>query len=276
MAKHFKSNNKKIAYFIFIILIILSVLYIIYLIALKIEARKESNLLNSIEIENNYNEITVNITNETNNETVEKPVTERMLKVRELKKENTSIVGWIEIEGTRINYPVVQGEDNEYYLDHNYKGEKTANGSIFLNKDCDLDVPCTNLLIYGHNMKNGEMFTDLIKYQNEDYYIKHPKIRFTTAEEDSEYEIFSVFKSRVYFKSETNVFRYYNFINANNEAEYNEFAEKAKSSSIYDTGITANYGDDLITLITCSYHVDDGRLAVIGRKSHTENSHKNT
>ena len=75
-----------------------------------------------------------------------------------------------------------------------------------------------------------------------------------------------MFKIRVYYKSETNVFRYYNFINANDEAEYNEFVEKAKSSSIYDTGITANYGDDLITLITCSYHVDDGRFVVIGRK----------
>ena len=116
-------------------------------------------------------------------------------------------------------------------------------------------------------MKNGEMFTDLIKYQSKDYYINHPKIRFTTANEDVEYEIFSVFKSRVYYKSETNVFRYYNFINAENEEEYNEFVKNAKASSIYDTGITANYGDDLITLITCSYHVDDGRFVVIGRKS---------
>ena len=266
MAKHFKSNNKKIAYFIFTILIILSVTYVIYLIVLKMEARKESNLLNSVKIENIHNEITVDITNEASDETAETQVTERMLKVRELQKENANIVGWIEIEGTRINYPVLQGEDNEYYLDHNYKGEKTANGSIFLNKDYDWNLPSTNMLIYGHNMKNGEMFTDLIKYQSEDYYKAHPIIRFTTANEDSTYEIFSVFKSRVYYKSETNVFRYYNFINANDEAEYNEFVEKAKSSSIYDTGITASYGDDLITLITCSYHVDDGRFVVIGRK----------
>ena len=267
MAKHFKSNNKKIAYIIFTILMILSVSYIIYFIALKIEARQESNLLNSVEIENVHNEITVDITNQVDNEKSEPEVTERMLKVRELQKENANIVGWIEIEGTRINYPVLQGEDNEYYLDHNYKGEKTANGSIFLNKDYDWSVPCTNMLIYGHNMKNGEMFTDLIKYQSKDYYINHPKIRFTTANEDVEYEIFSVFKSRVYYKSETNVFRYYNFINAENEEEYNEFVKNAKASSIYDTGITANYGDDLITLITCSYHVDDGRFVVIGKKS---------
>ena len=127
MAKHFKSNNKKIAYFIFTILIILSVTYVIYLIVLKMEARKESNLLNSVKIENINNEITVDITNEASDETAETQVTERMLKVRELQKENANIVGWIEIEGTRINYPVLQGEDNEYYLDHNYKGERKAN-----------------------------------------------------------------------------------------------------------------------------------------------------
>ena len=115
-------------------------------------------------------------------------------------------------------------------------------------------------------MKNGEMFTDLIKYKSEDYYINHPKIRFTTTNKDLEYEIFAVFQSRVYYKSETNVFRYYNFINAGNENQYREFITNAKESSIYDTGITANYGDNLITLITCSYHVDDGRFVVIGRK----------
>ena len=82
MAKHFKSNNKKIAYIIFTILIILSVSYIIYLITLKIEARKESNLLNSVEIENVHNEITVDITNQVDNEKSELEVTERMLKVR--------------------------------------------------------------------------------------------------------------------------------------------------------------------------------------------------
>lgn len=266
MAKHFKSNNKKIAYIIFTILIILSVSYIIYLIALKMEARKESNLLNSVEIENVHNEITVDITNQVDNEKSEPEVTERILKVRELQKENSNIVGWIEIEGTRINYPVLQGDDNEYYLDHNYKGEKTANGSIFLNKDYDWSVPCTNLLIYGHNMKNGEMFTDLIKYQSEDYYINHPKIRFTTANEDAEYEIISAFKSRVYYKSEKNVFRYYYFINADNEEEYNEFVDNAKEASFYDTGKTAEYGDQLMTLSTCSYYTEDGRFAVVARK----------
>ena len=256
-----KPKSNKLIYLFYIILITISIIYIIFFLKLKFDARKESNLLNTIKIEEN---------NTTENEVLteeakEQNVTERMLKVRELKKENPDIVGWIEIEGTKISYPVLQGEDNEYYLNHNYKNEKTANGSIFLNKDYDWNVPSTNLLIYGHNMKNGEMFTDLLKYASESYYIDHPIIRLTTENDDSEYEIFSVFRSKVFNKSETNVFKYYNFLNAENEEEYNDFVENAKKVSLYDTNITSNYNESLITLITCSYHIEDGRFVVIGR-----------
>lgn len=257
-----RSKNNKLIYLFFIILSILSIIYLIYFLKLKLDARKESNLLNTINIdENNVQEnnmITVEID--------ENKMTERMLQVKELQKENQDIIGWIEIEGTNISYPVMQGEDNEYYLNHNYKNEKTANGSIFLNKDCDFNLPSTNLIIYGHNMKNGEMFTDLLKYASETYYKSHPTIRFTTNKEDSEYEIFAVFKSKVFYKSDTNIFRYYNFINAENQEEYNTFVENAKSISLYDINITPNYKESLITLITCSYHIEDGRFVVIGRK----------
>ena len=255
-------KNNKLIYLFFIILSILSIIYLIYFLKLKFDARKESNLLNTIDIDGNNVQENNMITVEIN----ENKITERMLQVKELQKENQDIIGWIEIEGTNISYPVMQGEDNEYYLNHNYKNEKTANGSIFLNKNCDLNLPSTNLLIYGHNMKNGEMFTDLLKYASETYYKNHPTIRFTTNKEDEEYEIFAVFKSKVFYKSDTNVFRYYNFINAENEEEYNTFVENAKSISLYDTNITPNYKESLITLITCSYHVEDGRFVVIGRK----------
>ena len=257
-----RQKNNKLIYLFYIILIIISFLYLIYYFKLKLDARVESNLLNTIKIEENNitkNEVTTDETNEKN-------ITERMLKVRELKKENPDIVGWIEIEGTKISYPVLQGDNNEYYLNHNYRNEKTANGSIFLNKDYDWDFPSTNLLIYGHNMKNGEMFTDLLKYANESYYKNHPIIRFTTENEDSEYEIFSVFRSKVFYRSETNVFKYYNFLNAENEEEYNDFVENAKEISLYDTNITPKYNESLITLITCAYHTEDGRFVVIGRK----------
>lgn len=189
-----------------------------------------------------------------------------MLQVRELQEQNADIIGWLEIENTDINYPVLQGTDNSYYMTHNYKKEKSKNGSIFLNADYDWNIPSNNLLIYGHNLGNGMMFQELLKYEKESYYQEHPTIRFTTANEDAEYEIISVFKSRVYYKSEKNVFRYYFFINSKSEEEYNAFVKNAKNASLYSIDATASYGDQLITLSTCSYHVEDGRFAVVGRK----------
>ena len=189
-----------------------------------------------------------------------------MLQVKELQAQNADIVGWLEIENTNINYPVLQGTDNSYYMTHNYKKENSKNGSIFLDANYNWNIPSNNLLIYGHNLGNGMMFQELLKYEKESFYQEHPVIRFTTAEEDAEYEIISAFKSRVYHKSEKNVFRYYFFLNSESEEEYNQFVKNAKNVSLYPIDETANYGDQLITLSTCSYYVEDGRFAVVGRK----------
>ncbi len=192
--------------------------------------------------------------------------TERMLQVEELKKENQDIVGWLEIEGTNISYPVLQGTDNQYYMKHTYKKEDSKDGSIFLDKSYDWNIPSSNLLLYGHNNKNGTMFQDLLKYKEESFYKEHPTIRFTTIDEDCQYEIISAFLSRVYYQDEQNVFRYYYFINANNEVEYNQYIEESKKASLYDTGKSATYGEQLLTLSTCSYHTEDGRFAVVAKK----------
>ena len=192
--------------------------------------------------------------------------TEKMLQLEELKKQNNDIVAWLEIPNTKINYPVLQTSDNEYYMKHNYKKEKSGDGSIFLDKDYNWDIPSSNLLIYGHNNKNGNMFQDLLKYEDENYYKEHPTIQFTTVNDDCTYEIIAVFKSRVYYKSEQNVFRYYYFINAENEEEYNNYVEESKKASLYDTGKTAEYGDQLLTLSTCEYSQEDGRFVVVARK----------
>ena len=192
--------------------------------------------------------------------------TEKMLQLEELKKENNDIVAWLEIPNTKINYPVLQTSDNEYYMKHNYKKEKSGDGSIFLDKDYNWDTPSSNLLIYGHNNKNGNMFQDLLKYEDKNYYKEHPTIQFTTVKEDCTYEIIAVFKSRVYYKSEQNVFRYYYFINAENEEEYNNYVEESKKASLYDTGKTAEYGDQLLTLSTCEYSQEDGRFVIVARK----------
>jgi len=193
--------------------------------------------------------------------------TERMKMLKELQKENSDIVAWIEIKDSKINYPLLQGEDNDYYMTHTYKKEYSKDGSLFLDKNYDWNKPSTNLLIYGHNnIGSTEMFVDLMNYKEEEYYNNHKTIRFTTAEEDAEYEIIAVFKSRVYYKSEKDVFRYYFFIDAENEQEFNEYVQNSKEASLYDIEATAEYGDQLLTLSTCSYHTEDGRFAVVAKK----------
>ena len=274
-----------IIYLLLSVLIVLSLIYIINFFSLKQEAKEQSKLLSAIEIyekegtkevvqntaedgeeniESESEEKGETITTEDTKEQNEK--IERMLQVKQLQAQNADIVGWLEIENTNINYPVLQGTDNSYYMTHNYKKEKSKNGSIFLNADYNWNIPSNNLLIYGHNLGNGMMFQELLKYEKESFYQEHPVIRFTTAEEDAEYEIISAFKSRVYHKSEKNVFRYYFFLNSESEEEYREFVKNAKNASLYPIDVTASYGDQLITLSTCSYYVQDGRFAVVGRR----------
>ena len=259
-------------YLLSTIFLVLSIVYMIKFFLVKQESIEERNLLNTVPISEQVENVIIeekieeNLQNEVEPEEVVQE-TQRMLQVKSLQQENPDIVGWIEIENTKMNYPVLQGTDNEYYLNHNYKKQKTQKGSIFLNKDYNWDIPSSNLQIYGHNMKNGEMFQGLLKYKNESYYKQHPTIRFTTAKEDAIYEIISVFPSRVYYQTEKNVFRYYYFIHAETKEEYDNFVGNAKKASLYEIDKTAEYGDQLMTLSTCSYHTEDGRFVVIARKA---------
>lgn len=206
--------------------------------------------------------------NQTENE--EKNViqnSERVNKLKELQKENSDIVAWLEIPNTNMSYPVLQGTDNSYYMKHNYKKRTTKEGSIFLDKDYNWDKPSTNLLIYGHNnRRSNEMFVGLLNYKEENFYLEHSTIRFTTEKEDAIYDIISVFLSRVYYKDETDVFRYYYFIDANNEEEFKYYVSESKKASLYETEATAEYGDQLLTLSTCEWSQDDGRFVVVARK----------
>ena len=252
-SKHSKKSNgtHKIIKPLLIIILIVSISYIAYYMYNTYKSKKDNEEISNINIDNSQ---------------VTQEKTKRMLQIEELQKENKEIIGWIEIEGTSINYPVLQADNNDYYLNHNYKKEKSALGSPFLDKDFDLENGSSNYLIYGHRSKNGLMFEDLIKYAKESFYKKHKTIKFTTTKEDATYEILAVFYSRVYYKSEKNVFRYYYFVNANNEEEYNDFVNNAKKASIYDTGVTAEYGDQLLTLSTCEYSQKDGRFAIVAKK----------
>ena len=258
-ARHNKKNNK-LKTIILLLLVVIFIFGISYIIYYFYNSSKEKQVN-----ENILNEVSIDKAQITDTNT------ERMLQIKELQKENQEIMGWLEIEDTNINYPICQTNNNDFYLTHNYKKEKASTGSLFLDKDFDMVNGSSNYLIYGHRNKQGLMFEDLMKYAKEDFYKQHTKIRFTTNTDDSIYEIISVFYSRVYYKSEKDVFRYYYFVNAENEQEYNNFVNNAKKVSIYDTEVTAEYGDQLLTLSTCEYSQEDGRFVVVAKKVNNDN-----
>ena len=109
---------------------------------------------------------------------------------------NKKLIGWVKIADTNIDYPVMQTSDNEYYLDHNLKQQYDKNGSIFMDKDCDVLEPSTNFILYGHHMRNGSMFGNLDLYEKESYYKEHPYIQFDTIYEKGWYQVMYVFRSR--------------------------------------------------------------------------------
>lgn len=215
-----------------------------------------------------YEEIkNVNIIKESNVEPVTtNKISENVQKVTNLKQENKDVVGWIKIDNTIIDYPILQTTDNDYYLTHNYKKEKSKYGSIYLNKESNILDNYSNVIIYGHNMKDEQMFNTLLKYESEDFYNEHKTIKITTEQEENEYEIVSVFKSRIFYQDEQNVFRYYNYTKFKDKNTYNEFIENCKEIELYDTGVSAKYGEQLITLITCEYSQDNGRMVVVAKE----------
>lgn len=199
-------------------------------------------------------------------------------KYKELYELNSDLIGWLSIDGTSIDYPVMQTmEDECYYLRLDFYGEPNQNGCLILDTDssvgtgtkvCDYAngaAPSTNLIIHGHTMKSGEMFGNLKLYADEEYGREHNIICFDSLYEEREYELIAVFYSQVYYESD-NVFKYYKFFQADTQEEFDNWYENIKKMSLYDTGVTAQMGDEFITLSCCSYHVEDGRFVVIGKR----------
>ncbi len=186
--------------------------------------------------------------------------------VKDLQAENEDVKGWIKINDTNINYPLLQGIDNDYYLNRNYQKEYSNYGSIFIDKDSNLDNVNSNVIIYGHSMKDKEMFQNLLNYADKEYYENHKIIEIYTNNEARKYEIVTVFKSRVFYQDEQNVFRYYYCYDLSSEEKYNDYINNSKNLELYSTGVEAHFGEQLITLITCEYSQDNGRMVVVAKK----------
>ena len=189
---------------------------------------------------------------------------------RNLYLENADMIGWIQIEGTSIDYPVMQTPaDPNYYLKHDFEKNYTDYGCPFMQADCDALAPSDNLIIYGHNMKDGSMFADLAKYRSKDFWQVHKTVWFDTAVGGYAYEIFAVIHTTVQADA-ADAFPFYRFVDAATPEDFTSYVSACKARALYDTGISAEYGDKLLTLSTCDNITDDGRLLVIAKQTETE------
>ncbi len=178
------------------------------------------------------------------------------------------LVGWLTIEGTGIDYPVMQSseENGEYYLTRNFSGKNDKNGSLFMDYRNDFVNRDTNIIIYGHNMKSGSMFGTLKNYLDDDFLNSHKKITFNTIYERGTYEVLGAFLSEVSYEDEY-TFRYYNFLNAITDNDYEAFL--ANVMQLHSNGpkvLDTKFGDELLTLSTCSSYTEDGRMFIIAKK----------
>ncbi len=176
---------------------------------------------------------------------------------------NDDMAAWLEIPGTVIDYPVMwTPRDENYYLRRGFDGKSDQNGCLILDTDSSLDPLTTNLIIHGHNMRSGTMFGTLSDYADEDFYREHKQMTLYTKECQRNYEVLAVFRSEVFKKTDT-VFKFYKFFQADTEEEFDDFYQNIKAMSLYDTGVTAEFGDHFLTLSTCSYHTERGRFVVV-------------
>ena len=175
--------------------------------------------------------------------------------ISELISMNSECFGWISISGTNINYPVMHTPSNpQKYLNKNFYGEYSYSGTPFLDARCSADN--TNLIIYGHHMNNGTMFADLCNYTDYSYFTEHPTVVLETKDGAFAYSVFSVMK----VKSDDD---WYRFTTVGTEKSYNSRIEYAKEKSIYDTGITPVYGQQILTLSTCYGDNQNDRILVL-------------
>ena len=183
-----------------------------------------------------------------------------LIEYGEIYAKNPDLVGWIRIDGTLLDNPVVQTPDRpNFYLDHDFEGNSSAWGAIYAREECDVNEPSDNITLYGHNMRDGSMFASLNAYTDRATWENNPLIFYDTLYEYHVYKIFAVFKTSANLGEG---FTYHNMIDASSKEDFDKFIATCKNLSLYDTGITPEYGEKVICLSTCEYTLDNGRLVV--------------
>lgn len=182
---------------------------------------------------------------------------------QKIREQNSDLVGWVKIEGTKIDYPVLQTPDDpNFYLKHDFDKKTSVYGAPYVAEECDLSQDCKNIVIYGHHMKNGSMFASLDEYLDPAYREAHPIVQFDTLEEYGDYEVMAVFAINA-ADPDNPLYRY---ISGANEEVFGEYVSYVQQHSVYDMGVTAEWGDHLLSLVTCEYTHKDGRLIVVAKK----------
>lgn len=182
-----------------------------------------------------------------------------------LRDKNSDFIGWISIDGTNLDFPVMYAPTNkDFYLRHDFNKEYSIYGVPYLDEKTTLgaNAESDNLIIYGHNMKTGTIFGCLTGYKKADYYQQHPYIEFDTVYGDAQYEVFAAFAIDVV--NDTS-FVYNQYVDMDEES-YNAYVEEVCRRSDVDTGIRPAYGEQLLTLSTCEYSTDNGRFVVVARR----------
>ena len=181
----------------------------------------------------------------------------------ELYELNSDLVGWLTIPGTKVNYPVVQRKDTkDYYLHRDFYGNKDSHGCLYAQENCDVEGS-DNVVIYGHRMKDQTMLGQLGKYESKAFWQKNQYLYFDTLTQRQTYQIIYVFTTTA---SAGQGFEYHKLVDAADQVEFNGFLVNCAKNSLYDTGLSAAYGDQLLTLSTCEYSQANGRLVVVAKK----------
>lgn len=244
--KKFRWNKKKIIALVVLIIVIISISgYFIY----------------------NYlapHHPTLEVPN-TSAETIEEEYDPKLDEIKKLYEENNDLIGWLQIDGTKIDYPVMYTPGEDYYLRRDFYKKSFTGGTLYIDKHNIMEPRDINLIIHGHNMSNGTMFADLIKYKDKNYYEDHKHIVYYTLEGKEEYEVIAVFLSKVYNVGD-NVFKYYKFYGEQNQEQYFEYIVNIKTLDMHDIELSATYPERLLTLSTCDYYTTDGRLVVVAKQ----------
>lgn len=256
----------KVSKIILMLLIVILAISSYFFIKELVKNKKETDIFDDLQeiVENpenttNENQFTDILENEEGNLS-----SENTYNLENIAKINSDIIGWIKIDGTNIDYPIMQNGD--YYLHKDIYKNYSSHGTPYLAPFCNLKKS-DNLIIYGHHMKDNTMFSQLEKYKNYNFYLNHKYIKFFTIEDgktiENNYEVMIAFKTIAYSDEG---FRYYSYTDFQNYEDYEEFVENCRNLEFYYTGVVGTHQDKYITLSTCEYSQKNGRMVVVAKK----------